>query len=136
MTDNDSCLLTARTRTPWNKDKLTGAKPPLRPKHVWAIRTRLSATLPCISTSCEQQPLGRALPHKVCISMPPTTDTSAQATAIDFARRIVPFWQAALGSELLGVYLIGSLAHGGFSQRYSDIDMAVVTEGEISPQTL
>src|SRR5262245_8153808 len=41
MTDNDSCLLTARTRAPWNKGKLTGAKPPLRPKHVWAIRTRL-----------------------------------------------------------------------------------------------
>src|SRR5262252_4652398 len=41
MTDNDSCLLTARTRTPWNKGKLTGAKPPLRPKHVWAVRTRL-----------------------------------------------------------------------------------------------
>jgi integrase len=28
-------------RVPWNKGKLTGAKPPLRPKHVWAIRTRL-----------------------------------------------------------------------------------------------
>src|SRR5262249_6839757 len=41
MTDNDSCLLTARTRTPLNKGKLTGAKPPLRPKHVWGIRTRL-----------------------------------------------------------------------------------------------
>ena len=26
---------------PWNKDKLTGQKPPLQPKHVWAIRTRL-----------------------------------------------------------------------------------------------
>jgi integrase len=26
---------------PWNKDKLTGAKPPLRLKHVWAVRTRL-----------------------------------------------------------------------------------------------
>jgi len=25
----------------WNKRKLTGAKPPLSPKHVWAIRTRL-----------------------------------------------------------------------------------------------
>jgi hypothetical protein len=23
------------------KDKLTGAKPPLRPKHVWSIRTKL-----------------------------------------------------------------------------------------------
>jgi integrase len=26
---------------PWNKSKLTGQKPPLQPKHVWAIRTRL-----------------------------------------------------------------------------------------------
>ena len=29
------------TQQPWNKGKLTGAKPPLRPKHVWAVRTRL-----------------------------------------------------------------------------------------------
>jgi integrase len=28
-------------RIPWNKGKLTGAKPPLRPKHVWSIRTKL-----------------------------------------------------------------------------------------------
>src|SRR5690348_18372757 len=28
-------------REPWNKGKLIGQKPPLRPKHVWAIRTRL-----------------------------------------------------------------------------------------------
>jgi len=26
---------------PWNKRKLTGAKPSLRPKHVWSIRTKL-----------------------------------------------------------------------------------------------
>lgn len=26
---------------PWNKGKLNGSKPPLLPKHVWAIRTRL-----------------------------------------------------------------------------------------------
>jgi integrase len=26
---------------PWNKGKLTGAKPPPRQKHVWAIRTKL-----------------------------------------------------------------------------------------------
>ena len=29
------------TRQPWNKGKLIGAKPPLRPKHVWSIRTKL-----------------------------------------------------------------------------------------------
>jgi hypothetical protein len=29
----------AASRVPWNKGKLTGAKPPLQPKHVWSIRT-------------------------------------------------------------------------------------------------
>lgn len=28
-------------RLPWNKGKLIGAKPPLRPIHVWSIRTKL-----------------------------------------------------------------------------------------------
>jgi integrase len=28
-------------RAPWNKGKLVGAKPPLRPSHVWSIRTKL-----------------------------------------------------------------------------------------------
>ena len=31
----------SRVTHPWNKGKLTGAKPPLSPKHVWAIRSRL-----------------------------------------------------------------------------------------------
>jgi len=61
---------------------------------------------------------------------------SVEEEAVDFSHRIVPFWQAALGSELLGVYLIGSLAHGGFSRRYSDIDMALVAEAPLSPQKL
>jgi len=30
---NDACR--------WNKGKLIGARPPLQPKHIWAIRTRL-----------------------------------------------------------------------------------------------
>jgi integrase len=41
MPDNEANLLAVTSRTPWNKGKLIGAKPPLRPKHVWAIRTRL-----------------------------------------------------------------------------------------------
>ena len=28
-------------RAPWNKGKMPGAKPPLKQKHVWAIRTKL-----------------------------------------------------------------------------------------------
>ena len=31
----------APRRVPWNRGKLIGAKPPLRPSHVWSIRTKL-----------------------------------------------------------------------------------------------
>src|ERR1022692_4271853 len=41
MQDNANSELPAPKRIPWNKGKLTGAKPPLRQKHVWAIRTKL-----------------------------------------------------------------------------------------------
>ena len=33
--------VSASERRPWNKGKLIGPKPPLQPRHVWAIRTRL-----------------------------------------------------------------------------------------------
>ena len=41
MQDNANSGLPTPKRIPWNKGKLTGAKPPLRQKHVWAIRTKL-----------------------------------------------------------------------------------------------
>jgi len=41
MHDTENSIKPAAKRIPWNKGKLTGAKPPLRPKHVWAIRTKL-----------------------------------------------------------------------------------------------
>lgn len=41
MQDDENFLPTAPKRIPWNKGKLTGAKPPLRSKHVWSIRTKL-----------------------------------------------------------------------------------------------
>jgi integrase len=37
----DETSAIAVRRRPWNKGKLIGPKPPLQPKHVWAIRTRL-----------------------------------------------------------------------------------------------
>ena len=40
MSDENFIFASAR-RTPWNKGKLIGAKPPLRPNQVWSIRTRL-----------------------------------------------------------------------------------------------
>ncbi len=42
MSETEASLPAGPARTPWNKSKLNGAKPPLRPKHVWAIRTRLA----------------------------------------------------------------------------------------------
>lgn len=42
MEDNHSSTADTPTRRPpWNKGKLVGAKPPLRPSHVWSIRTKL-----------------------------------------------------------------------------------------------
>jgi predicted nucleotidyltransferase len=63
-------------------------------------------------------------------------DEVVRTAAVDFTRHLVPYWQVELRTDLLGAYLIGSLAHGGFSRRYSDIDMALVTEVELSPQAL
>jgi integrase len=41
MTEVLSIVEAASKRSPWNKGKIVGAKPPLRPKHVWSIRTKL-----------------------------------------------------------------------------------------------
>ena len=38
---SSECYPTPHKRLPWNKGKLTGAKPPLRPKHVWSTWTTL-----------------------------------------------------------------------------------------------
>jgi hypothetical protein len=41
MQDDDNLIPATPKRTAWNKGKLIGAKSPLRPKHVWSIRTKL-----------------------------------------------------------------------------------------------
>jgi predicted nucleotidyltransferase len=60
-------------------------------------------------------------------------DALAAHAARDFAATCAAAWRTHLGPSLLGVYLLGSLAHGGFSRRYSDIDVAVVTESGLTP---
>ena len=40
MQDQVNAIPAPHKRAPWNKGKVTGAKPPLRP-HVWSIRTKL-----------------------------------------------------------------------------------------------
>jgi hypothetical protein len=63
-------------------------------------------------------------------------DDFAKTEATEFARNVIARWQEMLGAELLGAYLIGSLAHAGFSRRYSDIDIALMTGAGLSKQTL
>jgi integrase len=41
MQDPEDVSIIPFRRLAWNKGKLIGAKPPLQPKHVWAIRTKL-----------------------------------------------------------------------------------------------
>ena len=43
MNDQNALFTSPSKHEPWNKGKLTGAKPPLRPKHVWSIRSKLQA---------------------------------------------------------------------------------------------
>ena len=63
-------------------------------------------------------------------------DALARTAAVGVADRLVVHLQKELGTELLGAYLIGSLAHAGFSRRYSDVDIALVTAKGLSSQTL
>jgi hypothetical protein len=57
-------------------------------------------------------------------------------TARDFIVGACAPWQARLGRDLLGVYLLGSLAHGGFSARYSDLDVTLITNAGVTPAAL
>ena len=41
MLGNENFSLSPPARTPWHRGKLIGTKPPLSPKHVWSIRTKL-----------------------------------------------------------------------------------------------
>ena len=41
MSDDTRTAETRSSRTPWNKGKLTGPKPPLKVREIWAIRIRL-----------------------------------------------------------------------------------------------
>lgn len=41
MHDTETTTIPTIKRIPWNNGKLTGAKPPFKLKHVWAIRTML-----------------------------------------------------------------------------------------------
>jgi hypothetical protein len=44
----------------------------------------------------------------------------------NFARRVARHFQASLGASMVEAYKLGSLAHGGFSLVYSDIDIGLL----------
>ena len=54
-------------------------------------------------------------------------NAAADASVIAFARAVADYCESEFRGQLLGAYLIGSLAHGGYNPRYSDIDMALTT---------
>ncbi len=56
------------------------------------------------------------------------SDEKTRAAAAALADGLCIFFQTRLQNRFLGFYLLGSLAHGGFNRRYSDIDIAVVSE--------
>lgn len=89
-------------RVPWNKGKLVGAKPPLRPSHVWSIRTKLHI---------------EGISATLLSSIWPSTASSAAATWLDFLRlppRVPKKFQnstdsiAAVDHDLLAVDILGS----------------------------
>ena len=44
----------------------------------------------------------------------------------NFVSRVGEYFQSRLGASLVEAYKLGSLAHGGFSNIYSDIDVGFV----------
>src|SRR5215469_5435322 len=65
----------------------------------------------------------------------PSND-AALAEARAFTQEIGERWWSEFAGRLLGIYRIGSLAHGGFNARYSDIDMAVIAEEPLDAAAL
>ena len=57
-----------------------------------------------------------------------TTDQQVRDAATGLAKDLAAFCEELLGPDFIGFYLIGSLAHGGFNRRYSDIGVALVSE--------
>ncbi len=52
---------------------------------------------------------------------------------IDYVRDVASHFESQLGSSLVEVYRLGSLAHGGFSSIYSDIDVGILLSCARSP---
>ena len=56
MQEHSNLTIPTPKQVPWNKGKLIGAKPPLRQKHVWAIRTMLQSSGVRVTWRCSILP--------------------------------------------------------------------------------
>lgn len=64
------------------------------------------------------------------------TDDLARESANAFARQLAAAIHKRFDTRVFGLYLLGSLAHGGFGRRYSDLDMALIVMGELKDNEL
>jgi hypothetical protein len=78
--------------------------------------------------------LSHASPSRTRPSAEPAPVSSDQTAALNFAQAFAERWHRHLRQRLAGIYLIGSLAHGGYSDHYSDIDVLLIAEGLASDE--
>ncbi|MDG6905271.1 MAG: nucleotidyltransferase domain-containing protein [Nitrososphaerota archaeon] len=56
--------------------------------------------------------------------------------ALSHVSHVAKYFLSRLGTSVDEVYRIGSLAHGGFSEKYSDIDIAVILNSASPPEKM
>jgi predicted nucleotidyltransferase len=66
------------------------------------------------------------------LSVRTSAENSPQAAAAAFAGALAQRCDRHLSARIFGIYLIGSLAHGGFGPRYSDIDLALIVRDQVT----
>ena len=64
------------------------------------------------------------------------TDEQTRQSAETFAHQLAALAGKMLSGRLCGAYLLGSLAHGGFSRRYSDLDFGLAVDGGLRQDEL
>lgn len=64
------------------------------------------------------------------------SNDEARESANAFVSALAPMIDRGLGDRLIGIYRIGSLAHSGFSRRYSDVDLALLAASGLAPAEL
>lgn len=126
----------AGTRAPWNKGKLTGQKPPLKRREIWAIRTRLQMSSNirelamfnlAIDSKLRACDLTRLLVQDVCqgthvvaraVVMQQKTQRPVRFEMTEQTRQSVEAWISARGLKLAG-HLFPSRLHASphFSTR-------------------